>query len=1046
MKQFLSPNLSLVRRVWPAYCILGVIFLLTLVAARNVALVGQARDRAALDSAVDQTREQFQRIMNGNLVLLDGLRGLANAKVSMGKAQFQAYVEALPLRENYPGAQGVGFAWRLVQERKVAELEKIKERTSPSFHVWPDSQQPEWCPVIFLAPPDDLNDAEIGFDLYSDPVRRSALERAAETGRPSASGKFALALPADGREQAGFLLITPMYWSPKVPPTSEQRLRLLMGFIYCSFRLDDLFKGLSKSRPNPEIAFRVYEGAELDPGHLVYDSAPESARPPGSPPPTLKRTLAIADRTWTVVFSPPPGLAKDSALPLDPFVAAGGTLIGFLLFGMMLAQARARVAVEKHAEVQREAESRFRSLVEQSIVGIYVIQDGRFVYSNPRMAEIYGCTPEELAAKPQLDFVAEESRALTKENIEKRLRGDVQSIHFEIRALRQDGKVIDVEAHGGRTEYNGRPAILGCLIEITERKLAEQKMRAQLSRLDLLSRTTRAIAERQDLCSIFQVVIRSLEDHLPIDFCCVCLYDDADDALTVTSVGQRSQAVATEMAMTEQARIDIDQNGLSRCVRGQVVHEPDISEVSFPFPQRLARGGLRSLVAAPLLVESKVFGVLIAARRQAHSFSSGECEFLRQLSEHVAMASHQAQLNAALRQAYDDLHQTQQAAMQQDRLRALGQMASGIAHDINNAISPVMLYTETLLEREPNLSTRARECLQTIQQSIHDVAETVARMREFSRPREPQLKLVPVQLNRLVPQVVDLTRARWSDLPQQRGIVIRVITDLADGLPVVLGIESEIREALTNLIFNAVDAMPAGGTLTFRTGLAEIAPDAGNVSPHAHIEVTDTGAGMDEDTRRRCLEPFFTTKGERGTGLGLAMVYGTVQRHGGEIQIESVIGQGTTVRLSLPVPATAAAEPVQPTGARAGERPPRMRILVIDDDPVVLLSLRHTLEFDGHTVVTANDGQTGIDAFHQALDSGELFMVVITDLGMPHVDGRRVAAEVKRVSPSTPVILHTGWGQRLVAEGDIPPHVDRVLSKPVKLRELREVLIKYCPV
>ncbi len=256
----------------------------------------------------------------------------------------------------------------------------------------------------------------------------------------------------------------------------------------------------------------------------------------------------------------------------------------------------------------------------------------------------------------------------------------------------------------------------------SERKLAERKLQAQLERLNLLHQITRAIGEHQDLHSIFQVVIRSLEDQLPIDFGCVCLYDPADNALTITSVGLRSEALAMEVAMSAPASIAIDPNGLSRCVHGQLVYEPDITQVPMPFPQRLEQGGMRALVVAPLLVERQVFGVLIAARQQPHSFSSGECEFLQQLSEHVALAAYQAQLYGTLEQAYDDLRQTQQTVMQQERLRALGQMASGITHNINNAISPVALYTESLLEQEPSLSARARRYLETIRRAIEDVA------------------------------------------------------------------------------------------------------------------------------------------------------------------------------------------------------------------------------------------------------------------------------------------------------------------------------------
>ena len=569
--------------------------------------------------------------------------------------------------------------------------------------------------------------------------------------------------------------------------------------------------------------------------------------------------------------------------------------------------------------------------------------------------------------------------------------------------------------------------------QIAERQLAERKVHEQLERLNLLQQITRSIGERQDLRSIFQVVVRSLEDQLPIDFSCICLYEPVQHALQVTCVGVRSEALAQSFMMGEQAHIPIDENGLSSCVRGKLVYEADIAEVAFPFPQRLAQGGLRALVMAPLLAENTVFGILIVARRAAHSFTSGECEFLSQLSEHVALAANQAQLYGALQRAYDDLRQTQQSAMQQERLRALGQMASGIAHDINNAISPVALYTESLLETETNLSPQGRHCLEVIERAIDDVAATVARMREFYRQREPQLALSPIDANLVVQQVLDLTRARWSDMPQQRGIVIALRTQLADALPMLPGSVGEIREALTNLVFNAVDAMPDGGTLSVRTSCTGAAGEARQV----RIEVGDTGVGMDENTRRRCLEPFFTTKGERGTGLGLAMVYGMMERHGASIDIVTAPGQGTAVRLDFPA-CTAGEGEIAPDAAHAV--PPRLRILVVDDDPMVLKSLRDILEIDGHDVVSADGGQAGIDCFQAAYERHEQFAVVITDLGMPHVDGRKVASAVRQCSPATPIIMLTGWGQRLAADSDYPEHVDCVLGKPPRLKELRRAL------
>ncbi|HEV2704020.1 MAG TPA: ATP-binding protein, partial [Steroidobacteraceae bacterium] len=565
---------------------------------------------------------------------------------------------------------------------------------------------------------------------------------------------------------------------------------------------------------------------------------------------------------------------------------------------------------------------------------------------------------------------------------------------------------------------------------------SESRLHVQLGHLNLLQQITRAIGERQDLASIAQVVVSTLERNMPIQFGCIAQYVASSRALTVMTVGVASQTYSEKLDLHKGAEILLAENGLDGCISGKLLHEPDTQQVALPLLQRLAFCGLGSVVIAPLIAEKSFFGVLIAARQEAAAFTSPDCEFLKQLSEHVALASRQAELNSALQMAYDDLRRSQQTTMQQERLRALGQIASGIAHDINNAISPVSLYTESLLEREPNLSERARSYLTTIQRAIADVAGTVARMREFYRQREPQLSLSRVDLNQTVQQALQLTHARWSDLPQQKGIMVEVQTDLAPVPAEVMVAEGELRDALTNLIFNAVDAMPEGGKLTIRT--RKTTPASAEEDGRVHIEISDTGIGMDEATQRRCLEPFFTTKGERGSGLGLAMVYGMISRHSAELQLESTPGQGSTFRLIF---AAAGNLPVREATAPVTFEKRLLRILLVDDDPLLIGSLQEVLLSDGHDVTACNGGQAGIDAFKAAVRSAQPFSIVITDLGMPYVDGRRVAAAIKEASPSTPVVLLTGWGQRLVSEGDIPAHVDRVLNKPPRLMDLRSALM-----
>ena len=566
---------------------------------------------------------------------------------------------------------------------------------------------------------------------------------------------------------------------------------------------------------------------------------------------------------------------------------------------------------------------------------------------------------------------------------------------------------------------------------LTQTEQSEGRLNTQVSRLALLQEITHSIGSRHDLLSILQVVLGSLEEHLPIHFGCVCLHESAAGLMTVEAVGPASARHAASVGLAARASIPIGQNGLYRALHGTLIHEPDVRQVDSPFPGRFAAAGFNSLVLAPLAVESSVFGVLVAARRDANSFSSTDCEFLKQLSEHVALASHQAQLYGALQQAYDDLRQSQQSVMQNERLRALGQMASGIAHDINNAISPVSLYTELLLQQETQISEKGRARLGTMQRAIDDVAGTIERMREFYRPRESARIFAKVDLHALIDQVVELTRPRWQAQPQERGIVVDLKRRFGPDKIEIIGDEVDLRDALTNLIFNGVDAMPEGGTLTLSVGIRR--GDA--TLPDVLIEVSDTGIGMDEEIRRRCMEPFFTTKGERGTGLGLPSVYGMLKRHDADFEIDSAPGIGTTVRMIFPgLPERAvSSSPAAPVLAVRKN----LRILVVDDDPILTRSLQDALETDGHRLDLASGGQAGIDIYLASRKAGKNFDLVITDLGMPRVDGRKVAEAIKTDQPGLPIVMLTGWGQRLLDEGEIPPNIDRVLSKPPRLQLLR---------
>jgi signal transduction histidine kinase/ligand-binding sensor domain-containing protein len=381
--------------------------------------------------------------------------------------------------------------------------------------------------------------------------------------------------------------------------------------------------------------------------------------------------------------------------------------------------------------------------------------------------------------------------------------------------------------------------------------------------------------------------------------------------------------------------------------------------------------------------------------------------------------------NTELESAMVQLRQAQQALVQQERIRALGQMASGIAHDINNSLAPILGYSDLLLSSDaPHQDPELVPSLQAINTSAQDAASVVRRLIQFYRPKAGGPALPAVDLALVIDQVLLLTQPRWKTEPESRGATITVEQQIPP-LPPVAADPSELREALTNIVFNAVEAMPDGGVIRF-TG----EETAGGVA----LSISDTGIGMTEDEASKCFEPFFSTKGEKGTGLGLATVFGAVQRFSGTITVTSARGKGTTFTITLPR-FQAGPEAVQPEEAAPVQIVPPMRVLLVDDE----LPARHLIESflnnDGHVVTAADDGRAGLEEFSRGA-----FDLVITDRAMPVMNGVQMVAGIRRMNRDVPVIMLSGYGDIMRASGDHPEGVTLVLAKPVTLRDFRKAL------
>ena len=456
---------------------------------------------------------------------------------------------------------------------------------------------------------------------------------------------------------------------------------------------------------------------------------------------------------------------------------------------------------------------------------------------------------------------------------------------------------------------------------------------------------------------------------------------------------------------------------------------------SFAVMQRLARLIPRETFLPILVVSNEASGEMTrkalahgAADFQAKPFNTSELfmrvrNLLQMRFLHRQLQDQNETLELKVAARTQELRETQQQIIVQERLRAFGEMAGGIVHDFNNALMSVIGYSELLLHDDEQLADvqTTRRFLKIINTAGQNASHVISRLRDFYRPREAIDLFSQVGLNEIIEQALPLTQPKWRDqaLAAGREIVLRL--DLAK-LPSILGNASDLREIATNLIFNAVDALPDGGTITLRSSV-----DGGDVV----FEVIDTGTGMTAEVRQRCLEPFFTTKGEKGTGLGLSMVFGIVKRHEGSVEIESEEGRGTTFRVRLPV------QVVAPEGDVGGDvkLDRSLYVLVVDDEPVARDVIARYLITDGHRVVTAVNGQDAIERI-----GAEHFDLLITDHAMPGMNGLQLAANVRQLRAGQPVIMVTGFGDGLGDPDGSDENIDLVMHKPVPRRELRRAL------
>lgn len=432
-------------------------------------------------------------------------------------------------------------------------------------------------------------------------------------------------------------------------------------------------------------------------------------------------------------------------------------------------------------------------------------------------------------------------------------------------------------------------------------------------------------------------------------------------------------------------------------------------------------GDARAELVVPISYDQRVLGVIAVQSTKLGVFSPGDISFTEAVASLAGMAMERIRRDEELRSAQERLSRN-------ERLRALGELASGVAHDFNNLLASILGHTQLLLaeRHDPALA----EDLRVIERAALDGAATVRRLQSFAQTSKA-LPAEQVWLGEVVAESIAITRPRWRDAPQSRGVQIDVLREV-DEIPPFAGDSVALRELVMNLILNAVDAMPGGGVLELRARLlpAELSPLG---EPTAQLTVGDSGLGMSDEVRRRIFEPFFTTKGTAGTGMGLAMVYGIVQRHQGTISVQSEPGRGTRFEIFLPARPVAGEQP-HPTQTirQAG---PALSVLVVDDDDGVRRTLARQIRRLGHAVEEAGSGEAALQQLARAR-----YDLLCTDLGMPGMSGWELIASARRAYAALATVLITGWGDQIDVDEARARGADAVLAKPFDALRLRQVI------
>jgi PAS domain S-box-containing protein len=1040
-----------VSRVFLPYLILTLGLCFTFIVSYYVSRLAHAQDRSRFQSAAQEIDDRIRLRVETSIALLRAGTGLFAASDTVDLTEFQRFVQQIELRKNYQGVQGIGFSRRFSAAEKASIITEMERQGVKNFRVWPDYTRDEYHSIVYLEPELNRNNLAIGFDMFTESVRRQAMERARDEGVPIASGRVTLVQEPDSPQQAGFLIYAPVYKNGANVSTVEERRNALVGFVYSPFRVNDFLTPAIADKTS-DISLSIYDGTEIKTEALLLNSLPHETETPLF---SKTDTQQVGGHIWTLVYGTRPAFATGSSRNFLPYTFAAGVLLSLLFFAVTRAEVSARGRAERSAaevreseatirqslaerelaeEALRESEERYRELFENANDIVYTLDfDGRITSINQAAETLTEYPRAELMEMKISEVLTPDSVAAGEAMLNSRSSGHERT-NYEVDVLTKGGRRITLEVSNKLITKGGLPVgIQGIARDISTRRRAEEALREADQRalseyerlLVRISSLAQTLGTARELSTIFRGLKEFTRTSVPCDGFFVSLYDPIRDVRTacygwgdqneldvsdlppmpVTASGPNSRAVRTgEIIIT---------NNYMEARRGQplVVVGPD--------------NGLRpeSSMAVPMAVMGRIIGTIEVQSYQPGVYQHEHVTAMEMAANLTAVAIENTRLLKLERTA-------RETAEESNRLK--DEFLATVSHELRTPLTAILGWSR-LLESGTLDEAVEKQAVETIWRNAKSQAQIIDDILDVSRiiTGNLYLDLHPIELEPIVENAINVVRPTAD----AKGITFEVKLDRVPAL--VLGDANRLQQVIWNLLSNAIKFTKSGGRVCLQIY---------NTSHDVQIQVTDTGQGISREFLPFVFDRFrqadsTTTRQHGGLGLGLAIARHLVEIHGGTIEAESDgPGSGATFTIRLPLLDSSSkvteTKPVEVAG-QALQLLSGVNVLLVDDDTDTLELMTTALTRRQATVTAVSSAGAAIKAIRERTPD-----VLISDIAMPEEDGYELIQQVRSLDFNIPAVAITAYAKDEDRERALSAGFQIYLAKPVELAELISVVAK----